>query len=78
MPLINEFVTNEWIQLAMLDPGSSAIKLYRHGRFEPYEPVNLTLPVVKSSIDWYRGWRDHLGFASVIADGGRAADSEID
>jgi hypothetical protein len=22
--------------------------------------------VVKRSRDWYRGWRDHLGYASVV------------
>jgi hypothetical protein len=24
-----------------------------------------SMPSVKASADWYRGWRDHLGFATI-------------
>jgi len=61
---------NEWIQLATLTPGSSQIHLFRGGRFEPYTPETTALPQVTSSVDWYRGWRDHLGFAEVGAESG--------
>jgi hypothetical protein len=54
--------------LAVLDPDSPRIQVFRHGGFQPYRPETTTLPVVKSSLDWYRGWRDHLGCASVVAD----------
>lgn len=53
-------VRNDWVQLATLDPDSSRIHLFRNNRFEVYEPETNDLPVVSSSIDWYRGWRDHL------------------
>jgi len=54
---------------ALLDPSSPKIQHYRRGRFVPYTPENSDLPIVQSSVDWYRGWRDHLGYASVIPDG---------
>ena len=59
-------MVNDWVQLAVLDPGSATIQLYRRGRFGPYTPETSDLPVVQTSVDWYRGWRDHLGYASVV------------
>lgn len=61
-----------WVQLATLDPHSAAIHVYRDGRFEPYAPRSADLPVVPSSQAWYRGWRDHLGYASIVPDAGPA------
>jgi uncharacterized protein YbcC (UPF0753/DUF2309 family) len=68
-PVIKQLVVNDWVQLAVLDPGSPKIQLYRGGRFEQYTPESNDLPIVQSSVDWYRGWRDHLGYASVIPGG---------
>jgi uncharacterized protein len=42
-----------------------AMQLFRRGRFEPYWPEGNELPSVSSSLEWYRGWRGHLGFASI-------------
>jgi uncharacterized protein YbcC (UPF0753/DUF2309 family) len=70
-PPLAQLAYNDWIQLATLDPDSSAIQVFRHGRFEPYEPQARNLPVVKTSVDWYRGWRDHLAYASVCAEDDR-------
>jgi len=67
-PAIKQLVVNEWVQLAVLDPHSPRIQLYRQGMFQPYTSETTDLPVVRSSIDWYRGWRDHLGYASVVPD----------
>ena len=67
-PGIGRLVQNEWVQLAVLDPGSPTLQVYRHGSFEPYVVESSQLPKVKSSDDWYRGWRDHLGCASIVAD----------
>ena len=47
------------IQLAVLDPSSPKIQLYHRGQFQPYAPESGDLPIVQSSVDWYRGWRDH-------------------
>ncbi len=64
-PSIREHVINGWIQLALLDPGSSNILTFVNGEFVPYSPESTELPVAASSYDWFRGWRQHLGFASI-------------
>jgi hypothetical protein len=51
--------------LATLAPQSTVIHVFRNNRFEPYRPESHELPEVLSSVDWYRGWRDHLGYAIV-------------
>lgn len=64
---IARLVRGRWVQLATLDPHSGELQLYRDGIFAPYRPSNTDLPTQESSLDWYRGWRDHLGFASITA-----------
>ncbi|MFO1064841.1 MAG: DUF2309 domain-containing protein [Pirellulales bacterium] len=64
-PNIDRFVRNEWTQFAVLDPNSPVIHYYRHGRFELFEPGPSPLPNVTRSVDWYRGRREHLGFARI-------------
>lgn len=65
-PMLDKLVRNKWVQIAILDPHSSAIQLLNDGKFELYLRESHELPIVKSSIEWYRGWRDHLGYASII------------
>ncbi len=64
-PAIGRLVRNGWVQLATLDPDSPAVHLYRDGAFHAYRPEAECLPHARSSADWYRGWRDHLEFASI-------------
>ncbi|QDV51884.1 DUF2309 domain-containing protein [Gimesia fumaroli] len=64
-PAIAQLVNGNWVQLAVLNTETSQIHLFRNGEFEVYKPQTKELPVVDSSIAWYRGWRDHLGFASI-------------
>ena len=64
-PLINTHIRNHWVQIATLDPLSNRIHLFQGDRFEPYEPGPHVLPVVSVSLDWYRGWREPLGFSRV-------------
>ena len=64
-PTIDQLCRNRWVQLAALDPESPRLHLYRDGIFAEYEPESRLLPVVAQSVDWYRGWRQHLGFASI-------------
>jgi uncharacterized protein YbcC (UPF0753/DUF2309 family) len=66
-PTIGRLVRNGWVQLATLDPDGPTIQLFRSGEFQPYRPQSNRLPVVSCSGDWYRGWRDHLGFARIVA-----------
>lgn len=62
-PPIHSLVENEWVQIALLDPETQRLSLYRRGVFEPYKPIQGTLPEVPSSKEWYHAQRDHLGFA---------------
>lgn len=63
--VVGNLCRNGWVQLAVLDPHSSQIHFFRKGNFEVYRPDSSKLPEVENSIDWYRGWRDHLGFSVV-------------
>jgi uncharacterized protein YbcC (UPF0753/DUF2309 family) len=64
-PVIGRLCRNGWVKLATLAPQSTVIHVFRNNRFEPYRPESHELPEVLSSVDWYRGWRDHLGYAIV-------------
>jgi uncharacterized protein YbcC (UPF0753/DUF2309 family) len=63
--VIGRLVRNRWVFVAVLDPDSKAIQIFRDDRFLPYVPESHELPSADSSIHWYRGWRDHLGFARI-------------
>jgi uncharacterized protein YbcC (UPF0753/DUF2309 family) len=54
-----------WIQLAVLAPDTRKIQVFQDGRFQPYRQQSQVLPQAPSSVDWYRGWRDHLEFAAI-------------
>jgi len=62
---VDAIIRNEWLRLAVLDPHSNRLQEFSNGQFMPYEPSASELPRAKSSLDWYRGWRDHLGFAQI-------------
>jgi uncharacterized protein YbcC (UPF0753/DUF2309 family) len=66
-PGIGKLCKNGWVQVATLSPDSSQIHVLRGDRFVPYTPESTALPQVASSLEWYRGWRDHLGFAQITA-----------
>lgn len=66
-PAIGRLVRKQWVQLAVYDASSNQLQRFVEDRFVPYEPESGHLPQCNSSEDWYRGWRDHLGFCSVIA-----------
>ncbi len=70
-PGIAQLVRGNWVSLALIDPDASKILRYVRGRYEPYILESNDLPEADSSIDWYRGQRNHLGFAS-IAEGDAA------
>ena len=64
-PTVGGLCRHEWVQLAVVDPHTSAMHVYREGVFSPYRLRSDALPRVPSSADWYRGWRDHLGLAAI-------------
>jgi uncharacterized protein YbcC (UPF0753/DUF2309 family) len=64
---IGRLCRNGWIQLAVLHPESRQISVFIDGNFEVYRPQADALPRAASSLDWYRGWRDHLEFCQIEA-----------
>ncbi|MFO0908618.1 MAG: DUF2309 domain-containing protein [Isosphaeraceae bacterium] len=64
-PVVSRLCRNEWVRLAIIQPDTKTISLFEGDEFQPYEPQASTLPHAKSSVDWYRGWRDHLEFAVI-------------
>lgn len=62
---IGQLVRNEWVQMATIGPESGSIHLYRQGAFHRHSLDSSELPVVSSSLDWYRSRRESLGFASI-------------
>ncbi|MBY0233161.1 MAG: DUF2309 domain-containing protein, partial [Gemmataceae bacterium] len=67
-PAIAADIRNGWVQLAVLDPSSAQVRLFDGTGFRDHAPEAAALPRAASSVDWYRGWRDHLDFA--LAGGG--------
>ncbi|KAA5546086.1 DUF2309 domain-containing protein [Roseiconus nitratireducens] len=63
---IARLVEGHWVSVALIDPETSSIMRYVDRQFEPYTPSSNDLPQVESSIDWYRGTRTNLGFASIV------------
>lgn len=62
---IGQLCRNGWIQLALLHPELRQVSMFHDGAFELYEPQAATLPQAASSVEWYRGWRDHLEFCQI-------------
>ncbi len=63
--VVRNIIKNGWVQLALLDAHSNKILVYRDDEFHDYEPSISHLPKAPTSADWYRGWREHLGFAQI-------------
>jgi uncharacterized protein YbcC (UPF0753/DUF2309 family) len=64
-PALRSLCVNGWVQLATLDPQANAIHVLCGDAFVAFQPESADLPDVEASVDWYRGWRDHLGYALV-------------
>ncbi|HZZ81283.1 MAG TPA: DUF2309 domain-containing protein [Gemmataceae bacterium] len=54
-----------WIQLALIEPHTRTLTYFQDGDFRSYQPQATELPRAASSVDWYRGWREHLEFAEI-------------
>jgi uncharacterized protein YbcC (UPF0753/DUF2309 family) len=64
-PSLANLCYNHWIILVLLDPESSQASILTGKEFVPYEFSGTPAPKVKSSIDWYRGKRNHLGYPHI-------------
>jgi hypothetical protein len=66
-PAIKTMVTHGWVQVAVMDPKTQALRVYQDGVWEPFLTTAGPLPIAASSREWYTGWRDHLEFAEILA-----------
>jgi uncharacterized protein YbcC (UPF0753/DUF2309 family) len=64
-PGIDRLVRGHWVQVATFDPADGEVRVFQHGKFVKYRPHTHSLPEAESSLAWYRGWRDHLAFATI-------------
>lgn len=64
-PLGRTMTENGWVKLAVQSPETNEIRVFEKGEFRLYRPRSTHLPRASSSVDWYRGWRDHLEFAEI-------------
>jgi uncharacterized protein len=64
-PGIGRLCRNGWILLILIHPETRALSVFEEGTFHPYRPQSDALPQAASSVDWYRGWREHLDFAEI-------------
>ena len=65
-----QLVENGWIQFIGWDPDSPQMFVFEKGKPQPYTPESKTCPTAPTSIDYYRGHREHLPPAR-IGVGGR-------
>lgn len=65
-PLLTEFLENRWIRLAVMDPVTAEIQMYRgNGVFEKLVGDEEPLPVASSSMAYYTGKMEHLPVARI-------------
>jgi uncharacterized protein YbcC (UPF0753/DUF2309 family) len=62
---IGRLANHGWVKVAALDPNFSVVHVFNRGKFEIYQPQADRLPQANTSVDWYRGWREHLEFARI-------------
>ena len=57
---VAQLVTRGWVQLVSAHPVTGAMLLFEHGGFVAYHPDPGPLPVVRRSVEWFGGTREHL------------------
>jgi uncharacterized protein YbcC (UPF0753/DUF2309 family) len=62
---IGRLCRNGWVHLAVVHPETRRLSFYRNGSFRPHQTSTSALLTAASSVDWYRGWREHLEFAAI-------------
>ncbi|QDU73705.1 hypothetical protein Pan97_07030 [Bremerella volcania] len=64
-PTIGRLCRGGWIHLAVINPKTSTVQVYRNGQFDPYEVSGRYLPEASCSLECYRGSRENLPFYSI-------------
>jgi uncharacterized protein YbcC (UPF0753/DUF2309 family) len=64
---LGRLLRHGWIQLAALAPDGEVVSVFdpERGEFAAHAPFARELPSARSSLDWYRGRREHLGCARI-------------
>lgn len=60
--VVQRLIENRWVHLALLDPATSRITVYRNGEFQPHQSRSSQLPRVTEWSDWFIGKEENLGF----------------
>ncbi len=64
--VLSKIFRNQWAHFATLDPDSTQVHCYVNGQFVPYDSTQASLPTALSSLEWFKGKRDHLPFARIL------------
>ena len=64
-PLLWEFLEKRWIRVAAMNPVTGIMHVYRDGVWETVDGDDESLGSAASSVEWYRGHREHLGMARI-------------
>jgi len=70
LPAVRRLVVNQWVRTVARDPTTHALAAYSAadgGMFVPYVPETTTLPTAADSTAWYRGRRDNVPPARILA-----------
>ena len=70
LPAVRRLVENQWVRTVARDPATGRLATFsatNGGRFVPYEPESLTIATAPDSTSWYRGRRDNVPPARIIA-----------
>ncbi len=59
-PGLMKLVKNGWIQFVCWDPDSPDLFVFEKGKPQPYTPESKSFPSASTSLDYYRGHREHL------------------
>jgi len=55
-----QWYKNEWVKLAVIDPETKEVSIYRKGRFEPYEPLKKELDKVENLVPLFESSSSNL------------------
>lgn len=64
---IKKMVTNSWIHLATIDPITKEIAIFHNNEFIKYDPININLSEVKSSLEYVQEKSGPLPYVRVRA-----------
>lgn len=67
-PTISRLVRNGWVHVVAWSPSTGMMHLYTPDKgFVPYTPESIHIPIAATSLDHFRGHREHLQYARIDA-----------